>query len=259
MIRRSASACCVPLPSLIISLAINVALLGSVVVLAIRYDVIADARGAIAARLGHPLPPAPDPYYRVATDLLELYAREPADVVMLGDSLTAGVDWSVMLDGEGRVLNHGVGGDTVAGFGLRLDPIIAAGPRLCLVMGGINDLRARHPVQGVFDDYVQVVEALRAGGVTPVIQSTLSVSPQLADHGRVNASVTELNRLLQAYAERDSLTFIDLTAGLSVDGRLRDEFTYDGLHLTADAYVVWAEAVQAVIDRAPPHTGDGRG
>ena len=52
-----------------------------------------------------------NPYYRARSDLFRQFAGD-ADVVMLGDSNTEGVDWHELFPGV-RLLNRGISGDTV--------------------------------------------------------------------------------------------------------------------------------------------------
>jgi hypothetical protein len=47
--------------------------------------------------------------------------------------------------------------------------------------------------------------------------------------------------MLKEYAEKNGYAFIDLNPTLSPDGFLKDEYTYDGTHLTALGYTLWRD------------------
>src|SRR5690242_16816098 len=63
-----------------------------------------------------------NPYYRARLDFFRQTVGD-ADVVMLGDSITEGVDWHELFRDQ-RLLNRGIGGDTSAGVLNRLDEVI---------------------------------------------------------------------------------------------------------------------------------------
>lgn len=74
------------------------------------------------------------PYYK---DRVSVFAQvsAPADVVMVGDSLTDGAEWHELLP-RVRIANLGITGDTIFGIRQRLDSIKAAGAKTAMVMAG---------------------------------------------------------------------------------------------------------------------------
>src|SRR3954451_1058356 len=62
-----------------------------------------------------------NPYYRTRLDFFRQTVGD-ADVVMLGDSITEGIDWHELFP-HVRILNRGIGGDTSAGVLNRLDEV----------------------------------------------------------------------------------------------------------------------------------------
>jgi lysophospholipase L1-like esterase len=65
--------------------------------------------------------------------------------------------------------------------------------------------------------------------------------------------IRQLNlRLARLASER--VTFVDLTGALSGDGGLKDEFTYDGVHLNGEGYRLWKAAIASFMpagDKTP--------
>lgn len=180
--------------------------------------------------------------YHLQTALYALYKPEQRDVVMLGNSLTQWVDWNELL-GRRTIANRGIASDVTEGYLHRMHYVITLRPKLCFIEGGINDIYAGVPVNQVFANFVRIVDTLRAHNIIPVIQSTLYVSPKWRDSADKNRLVQQLNRRLEELAGRLGIVFLDLNRVLSSDGVLRDEFTYDGLHLNASGYAVWGQEV----------------
>lgn len=91
------------------------------------------------------------------------------DVVMLGDSITAGGEWSEMFPGV-PIRNRGISGDTTSDVLLRLDPIVAAKPAAVFLKIGTNDLN-RGPDRGyeLPIGIEQIVSRIQAGSPTTAI------------------------------------------------------------------------------------------
>jgi lysophospholipase L1-like esterase len=177
-----------------------------------------------------------------------LYGRLRPDVVMLGNSITFGAQWAELL-GRPAVVNRGIGGDVISGFLARLDAVIALRPRLCCVMGGINDLSQDIPVDSVFARYRLLLVRLQAEQVTPVIQSTLFVAPPWKRHAEKNPEIKRLNLLLRSYADSTGIEFLDLNFLLAPEGVMKEQYTHDGVHLTADGYRVWRDALEPLLEK----------
>lgn len=172
--------------------------------------------------------------------LFDLFPRD-ADVVMVGDSLTGYVEWDDLFP-HLSIANRGINGDTTYGLRQRIPGILATKAKTAIVCIGLNDFTAGRSVDDAFTDYTASVEAMLAGGLKVHILSTvLSRSP--ASNDKIN----ELNRQLLRYAQAKGLSFTDLNRHLSANGMLKQEFTYDGTHLRAAAYVEWHKAIAPLV------------
>jgi lysophospholipase L1-like esterase len=184
--------------------------------------------------------------YRLQMDLYEAYRTDSAAIVMLGNSITFGVQWNELM-GRPGIVNRGIVSDVTRGFFHRMNPVYRLHPALCCVMGGINDLYNDVPVDSVFSTYVRIIQGLRDHNITPVIQSTLYVSPRWKRSVEKNHEVAALNRLLEAYARREGIDYLPLNDVLSTGGQLRDDVTIDGVHLTAAGYRRWRDMLEPVL------------
>jgi lysophospholipase L1-like esterase len=170
----------------------------------------------------------------------------PIEVVMLGDSITAGGDWDKMFP-QTQVVNLGVGGDTSAGVLNRLETVIDLAPHRVFLMIGINDLIRGFPVELVQTHIQFVAQSLLDGGITPIVQGTLYTSDQ-----KLNDKVRALNAMTRAWCTEKSIRYLDLNDVLSADGMLRPRLTDDGVHLNDEAYRLWSEVIRPYVASAQP-------
>jgi lysophospholipase L1-like esterase len=228
-------------------------LLGAAVSVRYRDEIGFLLRRYVIAWRGLP-PPEAVPGYRERTGIFAISARR-ADIVMLGDSLTAAVEWAEMFP-ERIIVNRGVAGDTLAGMRARLASVMAPRPHTVVVLAGSNDIGLMRPVAEIAADFRALVNDLLAAGVRVVVISTLPVG--LSYRGMLtpatfNAHVRDLNsRLVAEFRQQSRVRFIDLASELGPNGMLEDRFTTDGSHLTATAYRLWCNRLSAEFAARPP-------
>lgn len=186
--------------------------------------------------------------YRLQTDLYDIYKTKKAEIVMLGNSITHGVNWSELLD-RTDVVERGIPSDVLQGFLNRMDYIYKLQPSVCFIMGGINDIYSGIPVDTVFSRYKKIISGLTERKIRPVIQSTLYVSPKWHDAAEKNIDVEKLNKMLLDFSAENKIDFVDLNKILSKNKLLIDKYTFDGVHLTGEAYKLWAVEIEKVLKR----------
>jgi hypothetical protein len=157
------------------------------------------------------------------------------DVVFLGDSITNAGRWSELFPLE-KVANRGIGGDTSEGILKRVDQVIDLNPASVYLMFGINDIARGTENSEIFSNYKNIIYKLQNSGIKVIVQSTL-----LTDKEHWNTQVNGLNALLSDFSSKQGIDFIDINASLAPDGVLQN--SYDGVHLNADAYLVWRDAI----------------
>lgn len=169
------------------------------------------------------------------------------DVVMLGDSITEGGNWTAFFPGL-AIANRGIGGDTTEGMAQRLNSVLGVAPRKVFVMAGINDIvMGRKPVTEVFEHYKHIIDALTRAKIQVVVQSTLYTGPAFAP--AVNVAVKDLNSRLHALCARGPCVYVNLNPVLAPDGTLDTRYTSDHLHLNDAGYQVWVKAITPAMTR----------
>lgn len=164
------------------------------------------------------------------------------DVVMLGDSLTEGIDWGAVFPGV-TIANRGIGGDSTKGMLNRLGTVAQLKPKKIFIMAGINDLSwYEWSVDEVFGRYRQIIDTLHKTGARLYVQSTLKAGSAFPP--ATNAAVTQLNQRLSEYCKLGHCQYIDLNPVLAPQGVLGPDYTVDHLHLNAVGYEKWAQAIR---------------
>ncbi|MDD0843051.1 GDSL-type esterase/lipase family protein [Pseudomonas sp. Gutcm_11s] len=179
---------------------------------------------------------------RVAAAYAALHAAEGrGTLVLLGDSITAGRRWSA---GPGcpLPLNLGVSGATSGELRQHLQLASRAGAERALLMIGINDLRNAVPLSELVANYRAILANLAAAGITPILQSTLRVTPLQVDHQAINRQVDELNQQLRQWARQQGWRYLDVQAVVTPRGYLGD-----GLHLNAEGYGAWQHLIDPLL------------
>jgi lysophospholipase L1-like esterase len=169
------------------------------------------------------------------------------EIVMLGDSITAGGDWSALLN-RTDVANFGIGGDATSYLLYRLFDVYLSKPKKCFLMIGINDFAGNDTVENVFNNYISIIEDIRGHNIEIIIQSTLYLSETASGFSHIgnnweniNVQVTNLNKLLIKYCHVNGLTYLDLNEILSKNNVLEEENSTDGVHLNETGYKKWRD------------------
>ncbi|MBP6858302.1 MAG: arylesterase [Candidatus Pacebacteria bacterium] len=99
------------------------------------------------------------------------------NIIAFGDSLVRGVGstpgndlFSQLSERIGQpILNMGVSGDTTADAIARLDAVLAADPRLVIIVLGGNDYLKRVPMDITFENLDQIVDTIQTRGAAVLI------------------------------------------------------------------------------------------
>ena len=178
--------------------------------------------------------------------------------VMIGDSVTAGYQQGpgsrpprhypftnvlestmrMKLKGLGSevdvaVENKGVNGDSTSGMVERFQrSVIPEGPNFVAIMGGLNDLFSRIPVEEVYNNLVKLTQLTKEAGAEPILLSTTPV----AGSPDFNLKIKDLNDRVVEYCTSNGVRFIDLYSELLDEGVLAAAYSNDGVHISDKGY-----------------------
>lgn len=194
-----------------------------------------------------------DSTYRPGSYLKKIAAFEregigKKDIVFLGNSITAGTDWSKLLDLP-NAKNRGISGDITFGILERLDQVISAKPSKVFLLIGINDIARNIPDSIILRNYKKMISRIREGSRrTDIYLYTLlpvnSSFNKFKNHYHKDAHILWLNSEIKKLADH-KVTVVDLYNYFVDSGKhLNATLTHDGLHLKPEGYQVWAEVLK---------------
>jgi cephalosporin-C deacetylase-like acetyl esterase/lysophospholipase L1-like esterase len=218
-------------------------------------------------------------------DLLAKRKAGQVDVYFAGDSITRRwgatdpqyqdllANWRANFHGW-NAANFGWGADQTQHMLWRLQNGEFDGikPKIVVLMAGTNNIGNATPLGDA---------ARRAGdvarGVAAIVREIRQRAPDATvvitgitprnDNMAVMPVINQANREIARLADGKKVRYININEQLAFpDNRLRPGMTSDGLHLTVNAYQIWADALKPIfteilgppaeVDRAPPPTGD---
>ena len=181
-------------------------------------------------------------------ELVQKFNDEPIakkDFIFLGNSITAGTDWSKLLNLP-QAKNRGISGDITFGVLERLQEVINRKPSKVFILIGINDISRNIPDSLILRNYKKMIQRIREGSKKTQIYfyTMLPVNAsfeKFKNHYGKDEHILYLNEEIRKLAAKN-VTIIDLYPHFLDDQkRLKAELTKDGLHLIPAGYQVWAE------------------
>lgn len=171
----------------------------------------------------------------------------PCQVLFVGSSSI--VLWKTLADDMAplAVLNRGFGGAHIEHVNRWFNQIVVPyQPRAIVFYAGENDIAAGKSASRVVADFdAFMTRKSQAMGAVPVY--FISLKPSKLRFRQLGQQ-TEVNQAIQARAaHRADLHYIDVAASMLENGRPKELFQADGLHMTAEGYDIWAQAVRAAL------------
>lgn len=179
--------------------------------------------------------------YKQEMDLYKVYRKE-GKIVMLGNSITYRCNWNELLNRD-DVINRGIGSDTTEGFLNRLEFVYNTNPEICFIMGGINDIYKGENPKMIVNNLASLIDSLKAKNIKPVIQSILYVAEDCPNAEQLNKQIETTNQLIEKMCLSKKELFWNLNKTLNNEDYLREEYSFDGIHLTFEAYKKWGHRI----------------
>jgi lysophospholipase L1-like esterase len=173
------------------------------------------------------------------------FPNSRTDVIFLGNSITAGIDWMELL-GMPNARNRGISGDISFGVLERLGEVTEGKPAKVFILIGINDIQHNIPDSVILNNYRRIIRRIKVESPATKIyfQTLLPVNnefTQFKNHYNKDEHIAAVNSGLKKLSEEEKITVIDLHPHfLNEQNKLKKELTMDGLHLNAEGYKVWA-------------------
>jgi len=181
-------------------------------------------------------------YYDAKRSFFESLPNDTNEIIFLGNSITEMCAWNELFGME-NIKNRGISGDVVNGVIDRLEEVVSARPKKIFLMIGTNDLARKSSIDQILADYDKLVSLIIEK--TPKTQLYLqSILPTKNQTNRNNHDIIEINKGIVALAQKYSLTYINLhELFITSENELNMNYSFDGLHLNGQGYLLWKEAV----------------
>ena len=186
--------------------------------------------------------------YQLKVDQFNAFPNSSKDVIFLGNSITAGIDWEELLQ-KPNAKNRGISGDITFGVLERLREVTEGKPKKVFILIGTNDIARNVPDAVILDNYKRMIRQIKQESPATKIyfQTVLPVNsdvPPKKSHYGKDEHIAAVNEGLKKLGKEEGVTIIDLHPYFLKDGKLDRVLTYDGLHLNINGYKRWAHILK---------------
>lgn len=193
-------------------------------------------------------------YWHQRASLFESLPTDSCDIVFLGNSITDGGELAELLDNP-TVKNRGINSDDIPGVMDRLSSVTSGRPAKIFLLIGINDVSHNLTASQLADSYGKLVERIRRESPSSrlYLQSVMPINNDFGRYRNLKGKedvINEFNKRIKGIAEHNGAEYVDLWPALAepTTGKLKPEFTNDGLHLLAPGYRAWMDVVREYVD-----------
>lgn len=161
-------------------------------------------------------------------------------IMLIGDSITEGFDVNKLIP-QLSIINKGVSGDsTIETYNRISKEWFKKEPNLVFICIGTNDIARGRDDEFIILHIKKIIEKIRLKSPDSGIIIT-SIFPTRNNPERSNERINNLNLKLQSFTNSESLKYFDVNQHFKDnEGKLKQEYSLDGLHLTEEAYKQWA-------------------
>lgn len=200
--------------------------------------------------------PKKDEWWQRRHEKINARAKQgEVDLIFIGDSITQGWEgdrgqpiWEKFY-GKRKAMNAGISGDRTQHVLWRLENgnIDGITPKLAVVMIGTNNSGTDSP-DDVAAGITAIVEKLREKlPETKVLLLGIFPRGPDADDAKRQSNIAT-NKIVQSLDDGKSVYYLDISDEfLADDGTLSREIMPDLLHLNAQGYEIWAEAIEPTV------------
>lgn len=181
-------------------------------------------------------------------------------IVCIGDSLTFGYGvketegWVSVLSRkiEERIINKGIPGNTTCEMKERfIKDVIEVKPSKVIIMGGTNDLLLNRSIAEVLDNINMMAQMCKNNKIVPIVLTPLPVNEDIVektwfedmDYKDVNKNLSKLRKSLVEYGKEKDIEVIDLGTILLKEGKIKNNFLDDGIHVAKEIHSEIAEII----------------
>ena len=191
-------------------------------------------------------------YWHQRSSLFEVLPIYPDDIVFFGNSITNGAELQELF-GMPNIKNRGIIGDNISGLLERVHQITKGHPKKVFILIGGNDVSQNQTVAKMASNYRKLLRTIQEQSPETkiYIQSVMPINNDFKRYKTMYGKepiIKQLNQELEKIAKEFNVTYINVRPPLEdANGKLKKEYTPDGLHLTGPAYMEWVEILRPYV------------
>lgn len=189
---------------------------------------------------------SPDNYWRTREAVYEMLPGKQNSIVFMGNSLIDFCEWDELFNKP--IINRGLAGETLDGVLKRVDQVTKFKPSKIFLLVCTNDMSGKFSnLDTIYTKYKQLVSRIKSSDPDCKIH-IISELPR-SDFAPASRMVKSLNKKLLHLSEEEHMAYINVYNDLATnDGRLNRRYTYDGLHMNGQGYLVMKKAIEPYIN-----------
>lgn len=172
-----------------------------------------------------------------------------ADVIMIGDSIVEHGKWQNAFPNH-RIINLGVGGNTIEQVSDRAEMISVLQPEQVFVLVGINNYPVFDDETLMEDLYKELITKVKACGCPRIYMISITPITEEAEKrlGTSNDKIDSINEIIKNICEEEGIPYINASEKLKKENHADELYTSgDGLHLNTEGYQRIYSALQPLI------------
>jgi len=186
------------------------------------------------------------------TYIEENKTAEINQIVFLGDSITEGFFVNDFLSSELMIYNRGISGDTTDGVLDRLESnVLDIKPAVIILLIGINDIHRGTSLTVIENNYYDILNSIKETlpNCVVYIESVYPTNSMIYSHfPEYWDEIISFNETLQTFANDFDYEYIDVYSELVDEVELNRNYTFDGLHLNQDGYIIVSQVITSKVD-----------
>lgn len=127
----------------------------------------------------------------------------------------------------------------------RREKIYRYNPSVVFIQLGINDLNDDRDNKEIIDDLKEIIKGIKDNrpyakifveSIYPIDKDHEEFDEDLIDNDIDNKRIEDLNKEIKEMVAYEEVNYLDIYSVLSDDGKLKGEYTTDGIHLSEEGY-----------------------
>lgn len=179
------------------------------------------------------------------------FPLQKGDTVLAGNSIAEGFPLSEAFPGR-HIRNRGIGGNTTQRLLLRIGDIARSQPAMIILEIGINDIRGGIKKETILTNFEKIIDTVQANCRAKIVMQ--EVMPVGDNYASLRPAIRTMNTMIAELGLSHGLPVLHLYNAFLQGASMRPFYTVDGIHLTADGYLVWKHKLDSIFAAAPTST-----